>query len=120
MDVQRETLLLGVTGQVLEPGTGTCPDGVGGDADANTALAQGLELAQVFGHALLTESLDPTACISRVEQDKGNAGLLGGFSGGERLLEPQVVELADRRVAGAEELPIDVDVVLADLSGCQA
>ena len=57
MHVQRQALALGVTGQVLEPGTGTCPNGVGGEPDANAAFPQGLELPQVLSHAFLTESI---------------------------------------------------------------
>src|SRR5205823_8742773 len=55
VDVQWQAFLLGVTGQVLEPGTGTCPNGVGGDAHPDPALAQRLELTQILRDALLTK-----------------------------------------------------------------
>src|SRR5947208_1747638 len=118
--VQRQAFALGVTGQVLEPGTGTCPNGVGGDADPDAPLAQRLELTQVIGRVLLAEALDPAARVGREEQDKSDPGLIGSLGGRKSLLEPEVVELTDRRIAGAELLAIDVEVVLPDLSRCQA
>src|SRR5439155_20528545 len=95
-------------------------DGVGGDPDADAPLAQRFELHQVLGDARLPEALDPAATISGVEQDKTDPGFLGGLEGRKALVEPQIVELADRRVAGAELLAIDVYVVLADLARCQS
>ena len=92
---------------------------MGGDADANSTVPQRLELKQVLGDALLTEPLDPAARISRIEQDEADPGLVGGLRGRERLLEAEVVELADGGVTGAELLAIDLDVVRTDLSRCQ-
>ena len=92
---------------------------MGGDPDENAAFTQRFELTQVLGNAFLPKSCDPTAAVSRVEQDKSDPRLLGGVRGCERLLEPDVVELADGGIAGAELLPIDVDVVVTDVARCE-
>ena len=120
VDVQWQAFLLGVTGQVLEPGTGTCPNGVGGDAHPDPALAQRLELTQILRDALLTKPVESAARIGCVEEDEGDPRFLGGFSRSHRLVEAEVVELADRGVAGGAQLLVDVDVVLSNLSRCQA
>src|SRR2546430_2181510 len=92
---------------------------VGADADPDPALAQLLhrrEAVAKVGLGRLPEALDPPAPVRGVEQDKPDAGFLGCLERSKALVEPEVVEFPDRRVAGAELLAIDVDVVLADLA----
>ena len=110
VDVQRQLVLGGVAAELLEPVARTGADGVGGDADADPVGSQLLELAQVRGHRLLPEALDPAARVGDVEEDELDPRLGRGLGRRARLLEPEVVELADRRVAGRAQLAVDVRV----------
>ena len=111
VDVQRQLVLGGVASELLEPVTGTCADGVGGDADPDPAVPQLLELAEILGHRLLAEAVDPAARVGDVEEDELDSGLRGRLGRRARLLEPEVVELADRGVAGGAQLAVDVHVL---------
>ena len=88
---------------------------MGGDPDADAVAAQRLDLLEVLGDGLLAEPLDAAAEIAGVEEDERDPGLgrrLGGRTG---LVEAEVVELADRREAVGAQLPVDLDVLAADL-----
>jgi CDP-diacylglycerol--glycerol-3-phosphate 3-phosphatidyltransferase len=109
--VQHQLVFGGVAPQLLEPVTGAGTDGVGGDADADPGGAQLLELAQVPRHRLLPEAVETAARVGDVEQDELDSGLLGRRRRRTPFLEPEVVELAHRGVARAEQLAIDVHVI---------
>ncbi len=65
------------------------------------AFAQRLDLVQVLGGRGLAEALEAAARVGGVEEDEVDPGGLRGLGGRERLLEAEVVELADRGVARA-------------------
>ena len=117
VDVQRQVVLDGVASELLEPVTGTCADGVGGDTDPDPGGAQLLELPEIRGHRLLAEAVDPPARVGDVEEDELDSGLRRGLGRRARLLQPEVVELADRGVAGGPQLAVDLDVARSDVSG---
>ena len=81
-------------------------------------VAQLLELAKVLGDRLLPEAVDAAARVGDVEQHDLDARLGRRLGGGVRLREPEVVELADGRVARVAQLPVDRGVALADTSRC--
>src|SRR6185437_5159075 len=109
--VQRQLVLCRVAPELLEPVPGTCPDRVGRDPDADSVAPQLLELVQVGRHRLLPEALDPTPGVRDVEQYELDPGLRSGLGRRTSLLEPEVVELSDRGVAGAAQLAVDGGVV---------
>src|SRR4051794_23906666 len=108
--VQRQVVLGGVTAELLEPVAWTGADGVGSDADADPIGSQLFELTQVRGHRLLAEALDPSARVRDVKEDELDLRLGRSLGGRARLLEPEIVELADGGVPGTAELPVDVRV----------
>jgi len=61
VDVQRQLVLGRVPPELLEPVAGAGTDGVGGYSDSDAAGPQLLELAEVCGHRLLAEPVDPAA-----------------------------------------------------------
>src|SRR5262249_21940004 len=111
VDVEREIVLAGVPTELLEPVAWARANGVGGDADADTGVAQLLEPAQILGDRRLTEAVDAAAGIGDVEEDELDTSLRGRLRGSLRLGEPEVVELADGRVARVAKLRVDRDVV---------
>ena len=108
VDVERQLVLLGVAADLLEPVGRAGADGVGGEADLDAALAEVLDLVQVLVRTRLAEAVEPAARVGDVEEDERDAGRVGGLRGGERLLEAEVVELADRGVAGGAHLAVDL------------
>src|SRR4029079_1493170 len=88
-----------------------------GQADLDTAAAQILDLVQILVRRGLAETVEPASAIRDVKEDEGDARGIGRFRRGERLLEPEVVELADRGVAGGEHLAVDLLVAGADALG---
>ena len=88
----------------------------GATPTAMPVVAQRLELRRGTS---ATESCrkrgDAAAEVAGVEADERDAGLGGGLGGGARLVEPEVVELADRRVAVRAQLAVDLDVLAPDL-----
>ena len=109
--VQGQLLRRGVASDLLEPRRADRAHGVGGEAHVEPAPAEILHLAQVLAHALLPEAWQSAALVRGEQQHDPNAGLLGGLRGGERLVEAEVVELADDRVPGRAQLAIDLDVL---------
>ena len=69
---------------------------------------------------LLAEAGETTALVRGEQHDNPDAGLFGRLDRRQRFGEPEVVELPDRRVAGAAQLPVDLDVLPADELGCLA
>ncbi len=53
-------------------------------------------------------------CVGGQQHHDPHARLLGRLGRRERLVEAEVVELADRRVAGPTQLPVDLDVLTPD------
>src|SRR4029079_649682 len=88
-----------------------------GQADLDTAAAQILDLVQILVRRGLAETVEPASAIRDVKEDEGDARGIGRFRRAERLLEPEVVELADRGVAGGEHLAVDLLVAGADALG---
>ena len=110
-------MLGGVAADLLEPVGRAGADGVGGKADLDAALPEALDLVQVLGHRRLPEALDASTCVRGVQQNEGDVGRVGGFRGGERLHEAEVVELADGGVAGGAHLAVDLLVRCSDPLG---
>ena len=102
--VERQVVLVRIPAELLEPVARAGANGVGGDADANARAAQLLEASQVLGDRGLAEPVDPAARVGDVEQHELDARLHGRLRGRVRLREPEVVELADGRVARVEHL----------------
>ena len=115
MDVQRQPVLRRVPAELAERSWRASPHGVGGHTDRDTSGSQRLELAEIVRHRVLAEPGDAAAEVARVEADERDAGLLGRLGRCARLVEPEVVELADRRVAVRTQLAVDVDVFAPDL-----
>ena len=111
VDVEGQIVLLGVAADLLEPVGRTGADGVGGEPDPDAALLEPLDLVQVFGGRMLPEALQAAAPVGGVEEDEVDARCLRCLRGRERLLEAEVVELADRGVAGGEQLAVHELVV---------
>ena len=111
MDVQRQLLRSGVAADFLEPRRADGAHGVGGDPDVEPARAEVLHLAQVLADAVLPEARQSAALVGRQQQDDADARLVGRFGGSERLVEAEVVELADGGVAGRAQLAVDLDVL---------
>ena len=70
---------------------------------------------EVLGHRVLPEAGDAAAQVARVEADERDPRLLGRLGRRAGLLEAEVVELADRRVAVRAQLAVHLDVLAADL-----
>ena len=117
VDVQRQLVLGGVASDLREPPGRAGADGVGGEADLDPVLAEVLDLVQVLGRRGLAETLEPAPCVGDVEEDERDAGGFRGLGRSECLLEAEVVELADRGVAGAAHLAVHLLVVDADALG---
>ncbi len=92
---------------------------MGGDSDLGPGRSQPLDVIEVCHDGVLAKAGDAAAAVGHVEKDEGHAGLGGCVCGGERLVEPDVVELADRRVARGDHLPVGVGVAAADAVGRQ-
>jgi hypothetical protein len=88
-------------------------------ADRDPLVAQALELAQVARDRLLAEARRPAAPVRGEEQDDLDPGLACGLRRSAGFLEAQVVELADRGVAGRAQLLVDGDVLAPDRLGCR-
>ena len=111
VDVQREAFALRRSGPISSSQSARAgADGVGGKADGSPAPAQLLHLAEVLGGARLPEALEPAAGVRDVEQRDRDPGLAGGLDCRVRLVQPEVVELADGRVAGGAHLAVGLGV----------
>ena len=117
VDVERKGVLRRHSGRSPRASRRARADGVGGEPDPEASFAEALDLVQVFGGGVLAEALEAAARVRGVEEDEGDAGCVGSLRGRERLLEAEVVELADRGVAGGEHLAVDLLVLGADALG---
>ena len=117
VDVQRQGVLRRVTPDLPEPIGGAGAHGVGGEADLDAPAEQVLDLVQVFGRGGLAEALEPASRVGGVQEDERDAGGVGGFGRGQGLLEAEIVELADRGVAGRAHLAVHALVAAADALG---
>jgi hypothetical protein len=113
--VQRQVVRLRVRAELLEPVARAGAHGVGGDADTQAASTQRLELLEILGDRFLPESLDPAARVRDVEQHDLDLYLGSRLGCAERLLEPEVVELADGRVPRVTKFLIDRDIFVTHL-----
>ena len=111
VDVERQPFGTRVAPDLLQPLGRARPHGVGGDADPDPAPAELLDLLEVRGRGFLAEAGETSARVGGEEQGQRDAGLVRGLRGGECLVEPEVVELPDRRVAGGAHLGIGLDVL---------
>jgi hypothetical protein len=112
VDVQREPLIGGVPSDLLEPRPGAGADGVGGEAHGDASSPELLDLREVRRHGGLAHAFEPPARVRHMETDEPDLRLGGGLRGGDRRLEPEVVELPDGRVAGRAHLPVRAQVQL--------
>ena len=117
--VQGQLVLRRVAAELAERLGRAGPHGVGGQADADAGVAQRLELAEVRGDRLLPEARDAAPQVAGVEADERDSGLARRRRRRFRLLEAEVVELADGRVAVLAQLAIDLEVLAADLRDAQ-
>jgi hypothetical protein len=78
----------------------------GGEADRGAVLSEPLDLAEVLGDRRLAEAIEPAAPVGGVEEDELDRRRLRRLGRGHRLVEAEVMELADRSPAGAEHLPV--------------
>ena len=112
--VQDDLVLGRIAADLLEPVRRARADGVGGQPDGEPAVAQLLDPAEVIRRRALAKAVEPAARIGGVEKDERDAGRLGRLRGGERLVEAEVVELADGRVAGGAHLAVRALVIGTD------
>ena len=113
--MQRQRVRCGVRAELAQGVGRARADGMRGDSDTDAVAAQRLDLLEVLGHGLLAEPIDAAAEIAGIEEDERDTGLGRRLSGRMGLLEAEVVELADRREAVGPQLPVDLDVLAADL-----
>ena len=86
---------------------------MGGNADGDSSLSEGLDLGQVHGDRRLSHPLEAAPCVRDVEAGEADARLGGGVGRCERGLQPEVVELADGGVPGRPHLAVRPGVQLA-------
>jgi hypothetical protein len=116
--MQGELVFRRVTAKLLEPVPRASPDGVGGNADADSRRPQLLEPTQILGDRLLPEAIDAAACVGDVQQDDLDARLGRRLRSSMCFCEAEIVELADGGVACGAELPVDPDIALSDQPRC--
>jgi len=113
VNVERDSLGGGVATDLLEPLGRTRAHRVGRDTDPEAACSCVIDLAEVGRNRGLTEACEAAASVRGKQEHERDPGLLGRLGGGERLVVPEVVELADGRVPGPPELAIDLGVLAA-------
>ena len=115
VDVERQLVRRHVAAELLEPIPWAGADGVGGDTNPDARCPHLLELAQVRRHRLLPEAVDAATGVRDMEQDELDSRLRGSLGGRARLLEPEIVELANRGVARRAQFAVDVRVARPDV-----
>ena len=118
VDMQGQLVFSRVATKRLQPVAWARPNGVGGNADADSRRAQLLEPTQVLRDGLLPEAVDAAAGVGDVEQDAHDLRLGRRLGSCVRFRETEIVELADGGVAGVPELLVDPGIALSDPSGC--
>jgi hypothetical protein len=116
VDVQGQLVFSRVAAKRLQPVAWARPNGVGGNADADSCRAQLLEPTQVLRDGLLPEAIDPAAGVRDVEQDARDLRLGRRLGSCVRFGKSEIVKLADGGVAGVPEFLVDPGVALADLA----
>ena len=106
VDMQDEPLGGCVAAELDEPVARARADGVGGEPDGDTAPAEPLDLLEIRRDRRLSHALEPATRIGDVEAHERDPGAVCCLRGGIRRLEPEVVELADRREAGGSHLAV--------------
>ena len=86
---------------------------MGGEPDPDAVVPQRLELVEVLGRGRLPHPRQAAARVGGEEQHELDARLGGGRGGRARLVDAEVVELADGGVAGAAHLGVGGRVELA-------
>src|SRR5439155_19786841 len=114
--VQRQPLRGRVPADLLQPVRRARAHGVGGEPDCNAPAAEVLDLPEILGSGFLAEPRQPAATVCGQQEDDADPGLLRSLDRCERLVEAEIVELADHRVAGGAQFPVDVHVLPAH--GC--
>ena len=109
--VQRQFLARRVGAELLEPVARAGAHGVGGKPDPHAYRPYCLELHEVVSGRRLSKAVEPAAPVGGEQEHELDPSLGGSLDGSVRLGQPEVMELADRRVAGGPHLPVDVDVV---------
>src|SRR5439155_25015546 len=93
VDVERQSVLVGIPAELLEPLARAGTHGVGGEADPDARVAELLEPAEILRHRVLPEAVDAAAAVGNVEEHELDAGLGRRLGSGVRLCEAEVVEL---------------------------
>src|SRR4051794_39209774 len=106
MDMQREPLGRRVPSDLGKPVGRARTHGVGGEADGDAASPKLPDLWEIPADGRRGEALDPAARVGREQDDDRDPGRGGRVEGGERLVEAEVVELADGGVPAGEQLAI--------------
>src|SRR4051812_45611353 len=105
--VERQLLRLRIAADLLEPAGRHRANRVRSEPDGDATSTQVLDLPQVLGCRALAKAGETAALIRSEEDHEGDACLRRRLRSGERLLEAEIVELADRRVARRAELAVD-------------
>jgi len=114
VNVERHPLAGRVAADLLEPLHRAGAHGVGGDADGEALPAQSLDLVEKHMYGVLPEALDAASCVGDVQQHELDACLRRRVRRGTGLGGADVVELADRRVAGGQHLAVRPGVLGAN------
>ena len=102
VDVERQALALRVARRSPRASRrGQARTEWGATPTREPARRAALDLREVAATESCAEAGEPAAAVSGVEEHELDPGLRGGLGGCERLVEAEVVELADGRVAGA-------------------
>jgi hypothetical protein len=120
MHVEDEALALRIPPDLLEPVARAGADGVRRDPDAGARGAQLLHLVEICGGRRLAEALEPAPRVGGEEEDELDAGRRGRLDGRLRLVQTDVVELADGGVARRKHLAVRLFVRRANALGGQA
>jgi CDP-diacylglycerol---glycerol-3-phosphate 3-phosphatidyltransferase len=113
--VEDEAFAIGVCADPLEPVRRAGTDGVGGDSDSHAPFRELRDLLEVGGDRSLAEAVDPAAGVRHVQEDELHARGAARLRSRLRLLETEVVELADGGVAGRAHLPVGHLVIGSNL-----
>ena len=117
VDVEWPSSRFRVAADLGQPALRAGTDGVRREADADPALGEALDLRQIGRDARLAKAIHAAAAVGGVEDDDLDPGRRRGVRRGERLLEAEVVKLADSRVAGREQLAVSQLVLGPDRCG---
>ena len=86
---------------------------MGGEPDPDAVVPQRLQLSEVLGRGCLSHPRQPAPRVGGEEEHELDARFGGGLRGRSRLVDAEVVELADRGVARVGHLGVRDRVELA-------